>query len=707
MQMAVVALAALAASPSTAGAQGSYADLVLSTPSLTAYWRLDEASGTVANDTKGQAAGTYRGSPGLGARGALSADADSATRFDGADDEVQTGVAAITATGTVEGWFFWEGGVALMRDSTSSGGWIVAFDSGGHVAYRVAGTTFTTSLATGNVRDGWHHVALTVADGATAFYLDGALVHSGIGAGAAAAAMPWHFMRNGTTSQYTRGRADEVAVYGAALSAATIRAHFETGRDTTDTAAPAAPTGLAATARLGRVELDWSDAPDSDVDGYDVFRATGPAGPYTRVSASRLSASAYTDAAVTGGTAYTYVVTASDEANNRSSFSASASATPPSTADLLRGFSPELRYEIQETYFADSAAEMTDSYVVGSRQNYLVGGTGTRLAAANPADPLANLSLAFLGDPTYADGRTAGTSDYLDAANTYYQQDAQRMRAAGYGDRVYGRAVTAGGKTWLQYWLFSYYNPQNVLGFGVHEGDWEFVQLGLGADGAPDVATYSQHDGGERCSWSQVQKSGGAPVVYVALASHASYFSSGVNPRGLYPDDYHRGGGYRVRPALDVVTQTTPFMAWRGKWGASSSSPIAPRRQTKWGDPNGFNSAASACTVGTAQASTTVRALRMGAEIPDPRITATRDGTRASVSYGFRTLDTRSPLSLVISIATTRAPDVAVARRVRVRRRDGIASLHLPAGSSGPYVVSASAFSERGARSRIVRARLR
>ena len=88
------------------------------------------------------------------------------------------------------------------------------------------------------------------------------------------------------------------------------------------------------------------------------------------------------------------------------------------------------------------------------------------------------VAVAFLGDPVYANGRTASTSDFLDAANGFYQQDAQRLRAAGYGDRVYGRAVTTGGKTWLQYWLFSYYNPQNVLGFGVHEGDWEFVQIG-------------------------------------------------------------------------------------------------------------------------------------------------------------------------------------------------------------------------------------
>ena len=697
------ALVGLAAVPSTA-AGADYASTVLSTPGLAAYWRLGESSGTAAADAKGQAAGTYVGAPALGARGALSADADASVRFDGVDDEMQGGVAA---TGTLEGWFFWEGGVAVMRDSTSSAGWIVAFDSGGRVAYRVAGTTFTTSLATADVRDGWHHMALTVANDATAFYLDGVLAHSGTGAGATPAAMPWHVMRNGTTSQYARGRADEVALYADTLPAATIRAHFEAGRDVTDTAAPAIPTGLTATPRLGRVELDWSDVTDGDLDGYDVFRAASAAGPFTRINGSRLSASAYVDTAVTGGVAYVYAVTASDRANNRSPLSAQASATPPSTADLLRTYAPHLRYETQETYFADSAAEMTDNFVAGSRQNYLVSGSGSRLAAANPADPLANLSLGFLGDPTYADGRTATTSDYLDAANTYYQQDAQRMRAAGYGDRVYGRVVTAVGKTWLQYWLFSYYNPQNVFGFGVHEGDWEFVQVGLTADGAPDIATYAQHDGGERCAWSQVQKSAGAPVVYVALASHASYFSSGVNPRGLYPDDYHRGGGYEVHPALEIVSQSTPFMAWRGKWGASSSSPVAPRRQGKWGDPNGFNTAAGACTVGAVQSSATANALRTGAEVPGPEITVSRTGTLASVGYRFTKLDTRRPLTLVISVARAGAPDVAAARRIRVRRRNGVTSLRLPPASAGPYVVSASAFTERGARSPIVSARLR
>jgi hypothetical protein len=659
-----------------------------------ARWRLNETAGTVAADSVGTAHGAYVGNPGLGARGALSFDADPSVRFDGIDDEMY---AAAPATGTLEGWFFWEAGVALMRDSTSGGGWILAFDSAGRVAYRVAGTTFVTPLATADVRDGWHHVVVTVDGGQTAFYLDGTLVH-GAPAVVTAPAMPWHVMRNGTTAQYTRGRADDVAVYAVALTADAVLALFRAGRDVTDTAAPATPGGLMATARLGRVELDWGDVADADLDGYDVFRSSG-GGPFTRVS-GRLSGSAYVDTSVTGGTAYSYAVTASDEANNRSPLSAQAAATPPSTADLLRTYSPVLRYEAQETYFADSAAEMTDNYVAGSRQNVLVSGSGTRLAAANPADPLADLSLAYLGDPTYADGRAASSSHYLDAANTYYQQDAQRMRAAGYGDRVYGRAVTQAGKTWLQYWLFSYYNPQNVFGFGVHEGDWEFVQVGLGGDGAPDVATYAQHSGGERCAWSAVQKSGGAPVVYVALASHASYFSAGVNPRGFYPDDYHRGSGYQVRPALEIFP---PFMAWRGRWGASSSSPASPRQQGKWGDPGGFNAGASACTVGAAQAAATQTALRASAEMEAPRITATRDGAVALVRYA---VDAR-PSTLVVSVAEAGAPEVATARRVRVTGAGGAVQLRLPPASPGPHVVSASAFSERGARSPITRVRLR
>jgi hypothetical protein len=688
-----------------ARAAGGYADAVLVSPGLRAYWRLGEASGTVAADAAGRVAASYLGEVGLGARGGLSGDDDTAGRFDGVDDELQggDGSLALTGAGTLEGWFFWEAGVALLRDSTSSAGWILAYDNGGRVAYRVGGTTIMTPLATAQLRDGWHHLALTASGGATAFYVDGALVHASAGAARASAVMPWRVMRNGGVSgQFARGRADDVAIHDTALDAAAVRAHFEAGRDVADTAAPTAPTGLSASARLGRVVLDWADGPEVDLDGYDVFRATGAGGPFTRVSPSRLSDSAYTDTSVGGGTSYVYVVATSDVANHRSADSASASATPPSIEELLRRYTPELRYETQESYFADSAAEMTDNFVVGSSQNYLVGSGGARLAAANPADPLANLSLSLLGDPLYADGRTASSGNYLDAANNTYQQDAQRLRTAGYGDRVYGRAVSAGGRTWLQYWLFYYYNPQNVLGFGVHEGDWEFAQVGLDADGLPDVATYAQHGDGERCAWSQVRKSGGGPVVYVALASHASYFASGVNSRGLYPDDYHRGGGYTVRPSLEIVTPTTPFMAWRGRWGASSSSPIAPRRQGSWLDPAGFHATATPCSVTAAAARHRASATRP--RVATPRLEVRRAGADALVRYRLRVrrASEARPVTLLLNVVRVGAPDVTVARRVPIRRRTGTVRLVLPSGSGGTYQVNVSAFSRDGSRGRIV-----
>ena len=56
---AYAVVAALVAFPSVAQAQ--YADVIASTPGLTAYWRLGEASGTVARDVKGSANGTYVG----------------------------------------------------------------------------------------------------------------------------------------------------------------------------------------------------------------------------------------------------------------------------------------------------------------------------------------------------------------------------------------------------------------------------------------------------------------------------------------------------------------------------------------------------------------------------------------------------------------------------------------------------------------------
>ena len=124
MRIAIAAALSAVALAAPASAAAQYRDAVLATGGLEGYWRLGETSGSAAADASGRAGpGSYVGAPGLGARGALSADADKAARFDGVDDELHAGA---PVTGTLEGWFFWEAGVALMRDSTASAGWILA-----------------------------------------------------------------------------------------------------------------------------------------------------------------------------------------------------------------------------------------------------------------------------------------------------------------------------------------------------------------------------------------------------------------------------------------------------------------------------------------------------------------------------------------------------------------------------------------------------
>lgn len=96
---------------------------------------------------------------------------------------------------------------------------------------------------------------------------------------------------------------------------------------------PAAPTGLSATAGDGQVSLGWNDNGETDLAGYNVYRATVSGGPYTQLNGTLLAASDYLDLAVNNGITYFYVVTAVDSAvptANESGYSSEVSATPSS-----------------------------------------------------------------------------------------------------------------------------------------------------------------------------------------------------------------------------------------------------------------------------------------------------------------------------------------------------------------------------------------
>ena len=95
------------------------------------------------------------------------------------------------------------------------------------------------------------------------------------------------------------------------------------------TAPPAAPTGVAAAAGDARATLGWN--PSATADTYTLKRGTSASGPFTPV-ASGLVGTGYSDAGLTNGTTYYYVVTATNLAGE-SAASSVVSITPVAGVD--------------------------------------------------------------------------------------------------------------------------------------------------------------------------------------------------------------------------------------------------------------------------------------------------------------------------------------------------------------------------------------
>jgi fibronectin type 3 domain-containing protein len=93
--------------------------------------------------------------------------------------------------------------------------------------------------------------------------------------------------------------------------------------------APATPTGLTATAGNAQIALTW--AASATASTYHVKRGTTTGGPYTQISAP--TTANFTDAGLTNGTTYFYVVSAVNSAG-ASANSAEVSAKPAGSAQV-------------------------------------------------------------------------------------------------------------------------------------------------------------------------------------------------------------------------------------------------------------------------------------------------------------------------------------------------------------------------------------
>jgi hypothetical protein len=196
------------------------------------------------------------------------------------------------------------------------------------------------------------------------------------------------------------------------------------------------------------------------------------------------------------------------------------------------------------------------------------------------------------------DQRSCSPRDGIAAIDCYASaQDAHSSPPT-----AYGNASRRGDRIVLQYWFFyayDAYSPTVPAGsfWQVHEGDWEAVAVLLDLDGTPLEAGYSQHSKGVRREWAKVPKRGTHPVDYVALGSHANYFTARIHrfdPRVVeplfisiikqngFPPVDHTGNGAVLRPKVVPVAGSSPsWMTFAGFWGegqflhAPRSAPVA------------------------------------------------------------------------------------------------------------------------------------
>ena len=205
------------------------------------------------------------------------------------------------------------------------------------------------------------------------------------------------------------------------------------------------------------------------------------------------------------------------------------------------------------------------------------------------------------------------------------------------------------GKLWLQYWLWYIYNDyQLAFNAGLHEGDWELVQLGMNGD-VPDVVVYAQHDQAERRDWGDVQKTDdGRPVVFSARGSHASYFETGLfSTEAWY--DVCDGKRSAARTELVILRDDDlpGWAKWQGVWGDTeapikrvfSPSPPGPIRQTaKWEHPGRWADSAHEPRV-------------PGRAKQPPPILLWRVKDRVVLQYDFANLEgPECPVALVINV---------------------------------------------------------
>jgi hypothetical protein len=135
----------------------------------------------------------------------------------------------------------------------------------------------------------------------------------------------------------------------------------------------------------------------------------------------------------------------------------------------------------------------------------------------------------------------------------------------------------------IQYWWFFGYNDTVVPGIN-HQGDWEHVTLWV-YSGAVRSVYFSAHSGGTTVQAGGFALSGKRPIVFVALGTHAAYWTAGLQsyPIGLGLGFLDLTGyGRRWDTHLNLKPLASqPWKDYAGAWGevgniSTTTGPLGP-----------------------------------------------------------------------------------------------------------------------------------
>ena len=311
-----------------------------------------------------------------------------------------------------------------------------------------------------------------------------------------------------------------------------------------------------------------------------------------------------------------------------------------------------------------SAASITDN-----RDNALKRENGAVVARAGAA-----LSLDYLSTYDVKDG------DRLDEAGDHLTATRRFQGNPAYRERVYGRVKEDGGRTWLQYWLWCYYNPKHLLGWGKHEGDWEVVQIGLDGEHARRADLLPARDrrgarlGQGRATRATTRSSTSRRSRTPATSSpgRTRTWSASTTPTA------------RSTPVLPTVEEFGSWSRWTGRWGASTrrraaassavAAPPAPAARARSGTTRPPGTVAPRRPRRCARPAARCAQARQG-DLPEAHgSNARREGDRVLVDYALDPAPQRRASRLLVTLHRAGEDELVLAscpERVSGARGDG------------------------------------